>query len=969
MEIVICAGGLPFASDTLAHRSLGGSETAALMLAKELRIKGHLVTIFCNLPVPPHKDAMVSGAQDEIGVRWVAIEQFNQFITSTEVDLLIVSRAPQFFNCAHQAKKAVLWCHDLMTHRSMGDFMNASWNFNVVWTVSEYHKDQIHSICGYPKERIDVLDNGIVEFKGLLDVPKREKSLLYSARPERGLEYLVKEGGIMEKLPDFTLDVTFYENYPEHMMEYYNHLWNRCNELPNVNLLGPKTQRELRQLMKSCWAYAYPTNFEEVFCILAKEAIEVGLPFITTKVGALPGTLGFCAKYMNTARADIGSEQFLEDYAQTVRRLWDDPHEHGTLVTNCKKAHIKYWSDIAGEVEDMAGCAKPSDYSRIHSMIYNGDIVPAIAFSKTLEDKSDGIKHLDKQFENNYPFLFGTISIADYYKKIYEFEEEKGVPERQSLRTLSHTPRYNEIANQVNLSAANNILEYGCAEGPIILQLAQDFPDKKFYGIDFVESNIGLCKQFAKDNDITNAFFAVGSTDDWPEEFSQEFDAVIIAEVMEHVVEPWIVTDALEQHVRLGGKLILTVPQGPWEWNGLTENPTQWEWRAHIWHINKWMLREMYADKEGCSLSSLVTGQNPAGQTLGHVLMTFDVDRVAAHPIDPLEKALEARARQTMSVAMIAANEEDKILHCLNSINQYTQQIQIALGPSTDRTREYVETWADNHPWCNVTIRDVPKIEVGKFGFDDARNASVKDLDGDWILWIDCDEYLSGNCIELFLKDNAFDSYAIFQHHFTCDPRGEPTQLDKPARLYRNDGRFTFYGKVHEHAEIGPNGGPGFVMVLPNVDIGHVGYKNELVRRERFGRNYPFLEWDREVYPERKMGKYLWLRDIIHRMQHFNNNGNVIEARLLAEEAISFYEENASCFAGVGGGIGANKVLEFRSNAMALLGRGFEVKVTINIDGSEASYGGIFDTPESALDLGEKALSDQFEKRTSGYWQ
>jgi hypothetical protein len=104
-------------------------------------------------------------------------------------------------------------------------------------------------------------------------------------------------------------------------------------------------------------------------------------------------------------------------------------------------------------------------------------------------------------------------------------------------------------------------------------------------------------------------------------------------------------------------------------------------------------------------------------------------------------------------------------------------------------------------------------------------------------------------------------------------------------------------------------------------------------------------------------------------MQHFNNNGNVIEARLLAEEAISFYEENASCFAGVGGGIGANKVLEFRSNAMALLGRGFEVKVTINIDGSEASYGGIFDTPESALDLGEKALSDQFEKRTSGYWQ
>ncbi len=984
MEIVIAAQGLAFGPTTVEHRSLGGSETAALMMARELKQldKDNLVTIFCNLPPSGRPDFIENGAQDDVGVRWVSIDQFTGFITRTNVDLLIVSRNPDLLNGAHQAKKAVLWCHDLATYQGMlPRLMSTAWNFDEVWTVSEWHRQQIHTITGYPLKNIKATRNGIVKFPGVISVPVPEKTLLYSARPERGLELLVRPDGIMSKLPDFKLSVTMYDNYPEHMMQYYHQMWKWAEALPNVTLLGPKTQLELRQLMRGTWAYIYPTAFEEVSCIIAREAMEQGLPFITTTVGALPETLGDCGIFYDVKKEDVGIGGFFDKFAELVENTWehrDNPEAAYKVATdNCAKRADLYWDQVAKQWLAWAEPHVPSDYSLISSLMKDSDIIPARAYIATLTEKSEGILHLEKELNEKYKFLTGEISFEEHYKGIYELEESKGVPERMQMRTLEKNPRYEEISGYVSkLPEGAQILEYGCAEGPIIFALAKNHPDKLFTGMDFVIENIALCEKFAKENDIKNVRFVLGSTNNWPNEFGAEendahqigYDAIVVAEVLEHVERPWEITDFLENRAIIGGKIIITVPQGPWEWGGL-QNLVQWDWRAHIWHVNKWMLRNMYPDKKDCTLASIIEQSARDGRARGHLIFTYTADRNPATPIDPLDKVRQHHCRQTVACCMIAMNDDEMILKTLGSIQHDIDQLKIALGPCYDHTKEFLETWKEEHPWIETRIVDVPRIEAQKYGFDDARNESIKDIESDWILWIDSDEYISGNNLQLYLRNNCFDSYAIHQHHFTCQPRGEPAQLDKPARLMRNHIGFTFYGKVHEHAELGFNGGPGFVMVINDIDIGHTGYVNEVARYNRFTRNFPLLEWDQEVYPDRKLGRFLWLRDIIHRIKMFEQRGNNQDARRLAEEAIDFFNNNVRDLEGIGGNAGGNMATMYYGEALRVLGRGFTVALQVQLDGQTAQYAGVFESGKDAFDLAIKAVDEEIKKRKSGYWQ
>jgi len=969
MEIAIVSPGLAFGPNTLDHFSLGGSETAALMIAKELRALGHLVTLFCNLPGPGRPDFIQSGSIGPDKVRYVQIEAYGPFAANTEVDLLIVSRDPRLFGVPHQARKAVLWCHDLATyHQYTPMLLQHAFNFDEIWTVSEYHRQQIHKVIGYPLANIRATRNGISRWNIDKVFPRQDKTLLYAARPERGLDNLIKPGGIMDRLPDFKLKVCMYNNYPEHMRGYYEFLFNRMKQMPNVEMLGSLTQKQLRQLMSETWAYVYPTGFEEVSCILAREAIEQHLPFICTHHGALPETLGGDAVFVGpqSDRTYGSSTQLPIEFAAKIRWLHEHPSEYAELQRRLSERQDLYWDDVAKQMASWAEPLQPSAYSKLFSLIEDSDVVAAKAYADSLPPRelTKGVRTLIGRVEQWYPYLFGRETFADYYERYYKNEDAKGARVKPNLE---NTDRFKSIAEAIaQLPPGSKVVDYGCAEGTIILGLAKHFPDKLFFGHDFAQSNLVLAQKYADQDGLKNVSFHLVTG---PKDIAgNDYDAAVVSEVLEHVEKPWKLTEEIESHIKEGGKIIITVPSGPWEAIGLYDI-NQWGWRAHIWHINKWMIRKMFADKEHCQMANITIGHGVDGRALGHLVYIYQVDHKPIYAIDPLEKAKQHRCRQTVSTAIIAMNSEETILRTLNSIGRYTQQIQIALGPSQDNTQSLIKNWATQHPWVEMRVVQVPKIEPGKFGFDDARNTSAQGLDGDWIFWIDTDEYLSPGAWYSYLRNNAFDSYAIHQHHFTVDPRGTPAQLDKPARLFRNNGSFTFYGKVHEHAEKGFNGGPGFGMIMHNVDIGHVGYVNDAVRRDRFQRNYPFLEWDRQVYPERKLGLYLWLRDTIHKMRWSLEQRDMNFARQLAEEAVQFYKKNSRLFENIGSGY--QQALGYVSEAMTILGRGipFEVMVKMPDTGGVMAYAGIFDDPDELAYPLKQFMRDELNKRTSGYWQ
>ncbi len=987
MEIVIAAGGMPFGPTTLQHKSLGGSETAIIMMANEFKKRGHLVTVFCDLPKEGQPDFHHNGEDSEEGVRWVHCANYQNYICNTQCDLLIASRDPRLIALGAAAKKKVLYCHDIATHRGMQTAMDqVNWTIDEVWCVSDWYSEQFHKVTGYPRKNIKTIPNGIVPIE-TIPAPRSETQLVYASRPERGLVNLIKEGGVMEHLPEFELKVAMYDHFPEDMKEFYTWIFERIKQCPNVEVIGALPQQQMRQLLADSAAYIYPTQFEETSCILARECIEQRTPFLTTPVGALPETLGDCGLFFEAWDTDHkpGSPEWCKDFADWFRLTLEDD----ILIPDVQRAMAErtdlYWDTGAEAALRHARPAKSKLFSQAWSLVQDGDVIPAYALLTAQDELDTPSFQLATQIEEFYPFLLPEEDInyetlASYYKRFYAFKK----PEiNYGIDYARNTNRFETIKKTIaqTTKPGDTIVEYGCGEGHISGPLAKDFPDREFIAFDQVQQNVDMVNKFHEDFDILNLEAYVAET---PEDAYRSLvlnngveaaDAVICVEVLEHCVEPWDVARGVEALVKPGGQVIITTPVGAWEPMTFEVKPEEWAWRNHIWHLDKPAARKMFGKKPAMQMISLANGTDMGGRPIGNLFYTFEADHKPIKKLNALAKARDAHARQTCAAAVICMNDEDTVLNMLHSIDRQVQHVQFAMGPSTDRTRELIVQFFSDHPHMSYNIIDVPKIEAAiekdgewseGFSFGDARNISTFGLypQYDWVLWIDTDEYLSGD-IARYLRPNALDGYLIPQHHFTVAPRGAPIQIDRPARLFRTTAGFTSVGKIHEHFEK-PKGGPGMCFMLTDVDLGHTGYVNEGVRKDRFARNWPFLVWDHATNPERRLGKYLWFRDIIHRMRWATAEGANEAAVGLANEAEKYYNDNWKLMATFG--MGTFQAIQYLAEARKVLQKGTPMKVSIVMDDRNCELEGLWLSTDELTRVLKQILDPEFKRRGSKYY-
>ena len=251
MYITLHCGGIPFNGNTIAERSLGGSETAAYYLAKELAAEGHKVTLFTNDQNGGEFDGvryLFSGEQSQ---EYPLGKDFTFYAMNTPCDVLIIQRHPVAFAQKYASKVNLWWLHDLASYRQAGIVQQHMWNIDGILTVSEYHKKQICEVYDFNPDIVHAIANGIdpalytknmddfdAEWERTIPGPNvtgQDRSdqvkLIYSSRPERGLEHLVREGGIMDRLAqqdtDHHLYVCGYDNTTLETAGLYNALWAR----------------------------------------------------------------------------------------------------------------------------------------------------------------------------------------------------------------------------------------------------------------------------------------------------------------------------------------------------------------------------------------------------------------------------------------------------------------------------------------------------------------------------------------------------------------------------------------------------------------------------------------------------------------------------------------------------------------------------------------------------------------------
>ena len=154
-----------------------------------------------------------------------------------------------------------------------------------------------------PEERSIVIKNGTDSF------PERNKDfsgkikLLFHCTPWRGLNVLL---GAMQHVKNPNIELDVFSSTEIYGKEFYKAenknfepLFEQADQLPNVNYIGYKPNNYIHENINKYHMFAYPSIFEETFCISALEALSAGLYTITTNFGALYETCSEWPIYVN----------------------------------------------------------------------------------------------------------------------------------------------------------------------------------------------------------------------------------------------------------------------------------------------------------------------------------------------------------------------------------------------------------------------------------------------------------------------------------------------------------------------------------------------------------------------------------------------------------------------------------------------------------------------------------------------
>lgn len=378
---VIFCDGMPFHGETYKERSLGGSETAAAGVSKALADRDHEVHMFSRCDKP----GMYSG------VEYHRIEDFLQWSPNVPHDITVVQRVPHPLTLPLNSSLRFFWMHDLALKRNCGPMQGIMWAVDKVLVVSEWMKRQYQSVYNYPEDIFLVTRNGIDLdlINSVPDQPRDPKLLVWTARPERGMDVLLEETfpRLLQKDPNLRLCLAGYDNY----VDLLRPLYEKCHALigrfgGRVQHLGALNKTDLYKLYKSAWLYIYPTGFHEVSCITALECMACGLPIVGSQLAALPETLDKGAGVLIPHRGEPFPTSGTESVCLYLKQ--GDPLPESERDPKFQEAFVSACLDLLGDKhkwEQMSLCGQTVS----HKFSWDGVAEQWETVARSLLDKEE----------------------------------------------------------------------------------------------------------------------------------------------------------------------------------------------------------------------------------------------------------------------------------------------------------------------------------------------------------------------------------------------------------------------------------------------------------------------------------------------------------------------------------------------------------------------------------------------------
>lgn len=183
-----------------------------------------------------------------------------------------------------------------------------------------------------------------------------------------------------------------------------------------------------------------------------------------------------------------------------------------------------------------------------------------------------------------------------------------------------------------------------------------------------------------------------------------------------------------------------------------------------------------------------------------------------------------------ISACLITKNEEENINRCIESFRESVDEIILVDTGSIDQTVQLAEKSGAKvyfYQWDN--------------SFSNARNYALDKASGDWVIFLDADEYFAHNTGKNIpgILNNAepgVEGYLCKWSDISKDGKHESSITYMP-RIFKNSKSIRYYGNIHE--AICKNGQPLSFQKIPDnsVRIYHTGYDSESKLQQK-NKNY-----------------------------------------------------------------------------------------------------------------------------------
>jgi glycosyltransferase involved in cell wall biosynthesis len=198
-----------------------------------------------------------------------------------------------------------------------------------------------------------------------------------------------------------------------------------------------------------------------------------------------------------------------------------------------------------------------------------------------------------------------------------------------------------------------------------------------------------------------------------------------------------------------------------------------------------------------------------------------------------------------VSQCMIVKNEEGNIRRALSwGKGIVWEQIVVDTG-STDKTVEIAKEMGArvfHFDWCD--------------DFSAAKNYAIEQASGEWIAFLDADEYFSkadARKIPDVLKDAEASTkkgniiHALCTEMFHLNDEGKVFSVGQHYRIFRNMKELRYRNRIHESLQM-TDGIQMRCAIVKNLPIMHTGYQQS-IRDKKGGRNIPLLKRELEENP------------------------------------------------------------------------------------------------------------------------